>query len=100
MILIVTNKLYWHLGLGLAMLVLFTWLSIVRWRRRTSTATKPQLVAALIGVVLLGERQKKNYLPRGLLGLMVMSYLGSVGERSSRMLSRFISAFGTMTPVG
>ena len=30
----------WHLGLGLAMLALFTWVSIARWRGRETTATK------------------------------------------------------------
>lgn len=45
--------MYWHLGLGLAMLALFTWVSITRWRSRTTGATKPQLIAAIVGVVLL-----------------------------------------------
>lgn len=45
--------MYWHLGFGLTMLILFTWLSIVRWRERTKTATKLQLIAAFCGVVLL-----------------------------------------------
>jgi uncharacterized membrane protein len=45
--------MYWHLGLGLAMLALFTWLSITRWRGRTTGATKLQLTGALAGLVLL-----------------------------------------------
>lgn len=45
--------MYWHLGLGLGTLVLFTWLSIARWRRRTTATTKPQLISAMVGVVLL-----------------------------------------------
>lgn len=45
--------MYWHLGLGLAMLAVFTWLSIVRWRRRTTAAHNSHLVAALVGSVLL-----------------------------------------------
>ena len=38
----------------------------------------------------LGERQKENYLPRGLLGLLVTSCWGSSGKRSSRLASFFI----------
>jgi transposase len=34
----------------------------------------------------LGERQEKNYLPLGCFGLIVISYLGSVAERSKRAL--------------
>lgn len=45
--------MYWHLGLGLAMLALFTWVSITRWQGRATAATKPQLIAALSGLVLL-----------------------------------------------
>ncbi|HCO21537.1 MAG TPA: hypothetical protein DIT97_00115 [Gimesia maris] len=45
--------MYWHLGFGLAMLILFTWLSTVSWRGRTTAATKLQLTVALCGVVLL-----------------------------------------------
>ncbi len=45
--------MYWHLGLGLAMLVLFTWVSVGRWRRRPPAASKLQLIVALIGAVLL-----------------------------------------------
>ena len=48
----------------------------------------------------LGERQEKNYLPRGIIGRMRISYLARVSERSSRLLSSFISFFGTMTPIG
>jgi len=43
--------MYWHLGLGLTMLAIFTWVSISRWR--TSIATRPQLIVELIGIVLL-----------------------------------------------
>ena len=49
---------------------------------------------------LLGERQNKNYLPRGIIGRMRISYLASVSERSRRLLSSIISFFGTMTPIG
>jgi uncharacterized membrane protein len=45
--------MYWHLGFGLAMLALFTWVSITRWRGRATAATKPQLIAAFLGLVLL-----------------------------------------------
>lgn len=45
--------MYWHLSLGLVMLILFTCISIARWRRRTNVATNPQLIAALFGAVLL-----------------------------------------------
>ena len=45
--------MYWHLGLGLVMLALFTWVSIVRWRGRTHGATRSQLAAALAGLILL-----------------------------------------------
>ncbi len=43
----------WHLGLGLAMLALFTWVSIARWRGRETAATKQQLAVTLVGAVLL-----------------------------------------------
>lgn len=45
--------MYWHLGLGLTMLALFTWVSIARWRGGATEATKPQLIAALSGLILL-----------------------------------------------
>lgn len=45
--------MYWHLGLGLGMLVLSTWVSIARWQKRTTVATTPQLIAACLGAVLL-----------------------------------------------
>jgi len=45
--------MYWHLGLALAMLAVFTWVSIARWRGRTTAASKPQLLASLVGIVLL-----------------------------------------------
>ncbi len=48
----------------------------------------------------LGERQKMNYLPRGIAGRIRISYLARVSERSSRLLSSIISFFGTMTPIG
>ena len=48
----------------------------------------------------LGERQKMNYLPRGIVGRIRISYLARVSERSSRLLSSIISFFGTMTPIG
>ena len=45
--------MYWHLGLGIAMLLVFTWLAVVRWRRRMERATGIQLVAAIAGALLL-----------------------------------------------
>ena len=45
----------------------------------------------------LGERQGKSYLPLGFRGVMVMSYLGNVAERSRRALYAFISSAGTRT---
>jgi len=47
------------------------------------------------GVGVLGDRQMRIYLPRGLVGRMVRSYLGNVSDRWSRVLIRFISAFVT-----
>lgn len=35
------------------MLALFTWVSIARWRGRTTEPTKPQVVAVLSGLILL-----------------------------------------------
>ncbi|NOY29679.1 MAG: DUF2231 domain-containing protein [Planctomycetes bacterium] len=43
----------WHLGLGLVMLALFTWVSIARWRGPETTATKQQLAVTLVGAALL-----------------------------------------------
>jgi len=43
----------WHLGFGLTMLVMFTWVSISRWRRRSIAANKPQLITTLFGTLLL-----------------------------------------------
>ena len=37
---------------------------------------------------------------RGIIGRMRISYLARVSERSSRLLSSFISFFETMTPIG
>jgi CRISPR/Cas system-associated endonuclease Cas1 len=45
----------------------------------------------------LGEGQEKDYLPLGRLGLMVMSYLGRVSDRSKRALMVAISFVGTRT---
>lgn len=45
--------MYWHLGLGLATLILFTWLSVFRWRDRVTPATRTQLITAFCGAVLL-----------------------------------------------
>jgi uncharacterized membrane protein len=45
--------MYWHLGLGPAMLAHFTWVSITRWRGRTKGATKLQLIGAQARLVLL-----------------------------------------------
>ena len=45
----------------------------------------------------LGDGQKMVYLPLGLLGFIVMSYLGSVAERSKRGLYLSISWSDTRT---
>ena len=50
--------------------------------------------------VVLGERHEWNYLPLGLSGRMRMSYLLMFSDRSSRLLSSFISFLGTITPIG
>lgn len=47
------SLMYWHLGLGTAMLLVFTWLAIVQWRRRTERTTGIQLIAAIGGALLL-----------------------------------------------
>ena len=49
-----------------------------------------------------GRRGQPPIHPRYIAGAILygMSYLGSVSDRSRRLLSCFISAFGTMTPVG
>lgn len=47
------NLMYWHLGLGSAMLLVFAWLAVVRWRRRTERATRIQLTAGIVGALLL-----------------------------------------------
>lgn len=47
--------------------------------------------------LLLGDRQLRIYPPRILVGLMVISYLGSVFERWSLALMLFISALVTAT---
>ena len=47
----------------------------------------------------LGERQVRIYLPRGFFGRIIMSYLGSVSERSSRALMSCISALVTFDSV-
>ena len=49
--------------------------------------------------ISLGDRQVRIYLPRGLVGRIVISYLGSAWDRSSRALIRFISVPLTGTSV-
>ena len=66
------------------------------WKTTTSFGRDDLPIARL----LLGERQAENYLPRGRLGRMSISYDGSFSERMIRLLISFISCFGTMTPVG
>lgn len=62
--------------------------------------TDPQFVLFFpLSPKQLSERQKKIYLPRGRLGLIMISYVGSVSERSRRLLSSCISAGGAFTPV-
>ena len=48
-------------------------------------------------VLTLGDGQEMVYLPLGLLGFIVMSYLGSVADRSKRGLYRSISWSETRT---
>jgi hypothetical protein len=50
--------------------------------------------------VAQGVRQVERYLPLGFRGRMVMSYLGSVLDRSSRASTGRISAFVSVTPLG
>ena len=45
----------------------------------------------------LGDRQNMFYLPRGFLGLIVMSYFGKVADRSNRAFTAFISPLETFT---
>lgn len=45
--------MYWHLGLGMMALAMFTWLSVVCWRHRTEPVRKPHLAAGLCGALLL-----------------------------------------------
>ena len=51
-------------------------------------------------VELQGERRIFNYLPRDCLGFMIISYFGRASERSSLALMTFISALGTVMPMG
>ncbi len=57
-------------------------------------------LTSAISVPSLGERQNRIYLPRGLLGRIRMSYFGKSVDRSSRLLSSFISFGGTLMPIG
>lgn len=45
--------MYWHLGLGIAMLATFTWLTVVRWRLRTQRTRPLQGVVAVFAALLL-----------------------------------------------
>ncbi len=46
-------KMYWHLGLAIASLLVFTWVAIARWRYRTSPPKLHHAVAAVCASVLL-----------------------------------------------
>ncbi len=45
--------MYWHLGLGLSMLAIFSWISISCWRRKEAAPNRPHLIGTLFGAVLL-----------------------------------------------
>ncbi len=45
--------MFWHLGLGIATLLVFTWLALARRHRRTERVTRWQLTAAIVGALLL-----------------------------------------------
>ncbi len=45
--------MYWHLGIGVACLVLFTWVSIRRWWHRRSVAKKAEWITGVLAAVLL-----------------------------------------------
>ena len=45
--------MWWHLGFAATTMLLFTWLAIVRWRRRAVPSTGGQWFAGLCGAVLL-----------------------------------------------
>ncbi len=47
------GQMYWHLGLAIASMLLFTWIAIARWRYRTSPPKIPHAVAAVCASVLL-----------------------------------------------
>jgi len=45
--------MYWHLGLAVLMLLLFSWLGAVRWRSRSSAPRRSDLAISLVAAVLL-----------------------------------------------
>lgn len=45
--------MWWHLGLAVATLVVFSWVAVKRWRSRTTSATGGQLLLSSFGVLLL-----------------------------------------------
>ncbi|MFQ5734890.1 MAG: DUF2231 domain-containing protein [Planctomycetaceae bacterium] len=45
--------MYWHLGLGVGCLLLFSWVAWHRWRKRDARASTSLLVIGLIASVLL-----------------------------------------------
>ncbi len=45
--------MYWHLGLALTMLGIFSWASIVRWRRPDTPPSKQYFLGLLLGAILL-----------------------------------------------
>lgn len=47
------GEMYWHLGLAIASLLLFTWLAAARWRYRTLPPKLPHAVAAIVASILL-----------------------------------------------
>jgi hypothetical protein len=59
-----------------------------------------EITATDLGVGKLGVRQVIRYLPLGFRGRMVMSYLGSAADRSSRASTGRISALVSVTPPG
>lgn len=45
--------MWWHLGFAATTMLLFTWVAVVRWRRRMRPSTGGQWLASLIGALLL-----------------------------------------------
>ncbi len=47
------GEMYWHLGLGIVSLLLFTWIAVARWRYRTLPPKLLHAVAVVCASVLL-----------------------------------------------